>query len=139
MKHRSLASSHTGRARTGRPPRLQHLGVAAVVGAHPLEQVEDQGVDGAGLKVPCGLAQLRQYIASCRRLTIRQAAAVGVHLREGREGCDFLGFHHRWVRAHGRYPHVRFLARLPSRQAIQQARDQIREPADAHGCCCRST
>ena len=51
-----------------------------------------------------------------------------VHLREGGEGLDFLGFHHRWVRAKGsRSRHVLFLARWPTRQAMQHARDRIRE------------
>ena len=50
------------------------------------------------------------------------------HLAEGGEGFDFLGFHHRLVR--GRTPksaHLTFLARWPSRKAIQHARDRIRE------------
>ena len=44
---------------------------------------------------------------------------------------DFLGFHHRWVR--GDTPasrHLCFLARWPSRQASQRARDRIREITD---------
>ena len=49
-----------------------------------------------------------------------------VHLAEGGEGLIFLGFEHRWVRAR-RYRHVQFLARWPSRQATQRARDRIRE------------
>src|SRR6201993_915929 len=51
-----------------------------------------------------------------------------VHLEEGGEGFDFLGFHHRLVR--GRTPksvHLTFLARWPSRKAIQHARDRIGE------------
>jgi RNA-directed DNA polymerase len=51
-----------------------------------------------------------------------------VHLEEGGEGFDFLGFHHRLVR--GRTPksaHLTFLARWPSRKAVQHARDRIRE------------
>ena len=54
-----------------------------------------------------------------------------VHLVEGGEGFDFLGFHHRLVR--GRTPrsaHLTFLARWPSRKAIQRARDRIREITD---------
>jgi Reverse transcriptase (RNA-dependent DNA polymerase)/Group II intron, maturase-specific domain len=54
-----------------------------------------------------------------------------VHLREGGEGFDFLGFHHRYVR--GRTPrsrHLTFLARWPSRQAMQHARDRIHELTD---------
>jgi RNA-directed DNA polymerase len=51
-----------------------------------------------------------------------------VHLREGDEGFDFLGFHHRYVR--GRTPrsrHPTFLVRWPSRQAMQHARQRVRE------------
>jgi group II intron reverse transcriptase/maturase len=51
-----------------------------------------------------------------------------VHLAEGGEGLDFLGFHHRWVRSRDqRFKHVAFLARWPSRQAMQRARDRVRE------------
>ena len=49
-----------------------------------------------------------------------------VHLREGGEELEFLGFEHRWVRAK-RNTHVQFLARWPSRRAMQHARDRIRE------------
>jgi group II intron reverse transcriptase/maturase len=54
-----------------------------------------------------------------------------VHLTDGGEGFDFLGFHHRLVR--GRTPksaHLTFLARWPSRRATQRARDRIREITD---------
>src|SRR5712691_2293361 len=45
-------------------------------------------------------------------LELKQAKTRIVHLREGGEGLDFLGFHHRWVRARGaRVRHVTFLAR----------------------------
>ena len=52
-----------------------------------------------------------------------------VHLVEGGEGLDFLGFHHRLVRARGRTGTKRFvfLARWPSRRAAQHARDRVRE------------
>jgi RNA-directed DNA polymerase len=55
-----------------------------------------------------------------------------VHLVEGGEGFDFLGFHHRLVRARGRTGARRFvfLARWPSRQAAQHARDRLRELTD---------
>ena len=52
-----------------------------------------------------------------------------VHLEEGGEGFDFLGFHHRLVRSRGltgRQP-VTFLARWPSDKAMQHARDRIRD------------
>ena len=51
-----------------------------------------------------------------------------MQLIEGGEGVDFLGFHHRLVRARpvaGRVP-ITFLARWPSRKAMQHARDRIR-------------
>jgi RNA-directed DNA polymerase len=50
-----------------------------------------------------------------------------VHLQDGGQGLDFLGFHHRLVRARGRQgtKRVTFLAR-PSHRATQHARDRIR-------------
>jgi len=55
-----------------------------------------------------------------------------VHLTEGGDGLDFLGFHHRWVRAQGRTggKGVAFLARWPADRAMQHARDRIRELSD---------
>ena len=50
-----------------------------------------------------------------------------VYLEEGGEGFDFLGFHHRWVRAPGSYRHICFLARWPSRKAMRHARDRLRQ------------
>jgi RNA-directed DNA polymerase len=52
-----------------------------------------------------------------------------VHLEEGGEGFDFLGFHHRWVRAE-HHRHVQFLARWPSERAMRHARDRLREITD---------
>jgi RNA-directed DNA polymerase len=76
------------------------------------------------------LAALRALLAELG-LRPKQAKTRIVHLREGGEGFDFLGFHHRYVR--GRTPrsrHLTFLARWPSRQATQHARDRIRELTD---------
>ena len=51
-----------------------------------------------------------------------------VHLEEGGEGFDFLGFHHRWVRARSRrHRNVTFLARWPSDKAMRHLRDRVRE------------
>jgi group II intron reverse transcriptase/maturase len=51
-----------------------------------------------------------------------------VHLTEGEEGFDFLGFHHRLVRGWTpKSAHLTFLARWPARKAVQRARDRIRE------------
>ena len=64
-------------------------------------------------------------------LKLKHAKTRIVHLREGGEGLDFLGFHHRWVRGNTpRSRHLCFLARWPSRQAMQRARDRIREITD---------
>jgi RNA-directed DNA polymerase len=64
-------------------------------------------------------------------LTLKDAKTRIVELREGGEGVDFLGFHHRWVR--GTTPasrHLCFLARWPSRQAMRHARERIHELTD---------
>ena len=64
-------------------------------------------------------------------LTLKDAKTRIVELREGGEGLDFLGFHHRWVR--GNTPasrHLCFLARWPSRQAMAHARERIGELTD---------
>ena len=52
-----------------------------------------------------------------------------VHLEEGGEGVEFLGFHHRLVRSRGLHgkPRMTFLARWPADRAVQHARDRIRE------------
>jgi hypothetical protein len=57
----------------------------------------------------------------------KQAKTGIVHLREGGEGLDFLGFQRRPVRSKSpRSRHVTFLARWPSRRAMQHARERIR-------------
>jgi group II intron reverse transcriptase/maturase len=72
------------------------------------------------------LAALRAILAELG-LEPKQAKTRIVHLREGGEGLDFLGFHHRHVRMTGPRRHIHFLARWPSREAMQGARDRIRE------------
>jgi group II intron reverse transcriptase/maturase len=73
------------------------------------------------------LATLRTTSAELG-LALKKAKTRIVHLREGGEGIDFLGFHHRWVRNRGKHGrHLTFLARWPSRKAMQAARDRIRE------------
>jgi group II intron reverse transcriptase/maturase len=76
------------------------------------------------------LVALREILAELG-LTLKDAKTRIVRLREGGEGLDFLGFHHRWVR--GNTPaskHLTFLARWPSRQAMARARSRIREITD---------
>ena len=72
------------------------------------------------------LAALRSILAEMG-LSLKQAKTRIVHLREGGEGLDFLGFHHRRVRGERGYEHLRFLARWPSREAMSRARNRIRE------------
>ena len=71
------------------------------------------------------LASLRQILGELG-LQLKDAKTRIVHLKEGGEGVDFLGFHHQWVRA-TRARHVQFLARWPSRRAMQHARDRVGE------------
>jgi hypothetical protein len=62
------------------------------------------------------------------RLDLKRAKTRIVHLAEGGEGFDFLGFHRRYVRGRTRrFRHITFLARWRSRQAMQHARDRVRE------------
>ena len=76
------------------------------------------------------LASLTAILAELG-LELKQAKTRIVHLTEGGEGLDFLGFHHRWVRGNTpRSRHLCFLARWPSRQATQRARDRVREITD---------
>jgi group II intron reverse transcriptase/maturase len=61
-------------------------------------------------------------------LDLKKTKTRIVHLQEGGEGFDFLGFHHRYVRGNTpRSKHLTFLVRWPSRQAMQHARQRVRE------------
>ena len=74
------------------------------------------------------LQRLRDLLAELG-LEPKEAKTRIVHLEVGGEGVDFLGFHHRlvraWARTGGRQ--VTFLARWPASKAMQHARDRIRE------------
>jgi group II intron reverse transcriptase/maturase len=74
------------------------------------------------------LARLRMVLADLG-LQPKAAKTRIVHLAEGGEGFDFLGFGHKWVRSRGVRGRrgVTFLARWPSNKAMQRARDRIRE------------
>jgi group II intron reverse transcriptase/maturase len=64
-------------------------------------------------------------------LELKPAKTRIVHLADDGEALDFLGFHHRRVRVRNpRYRHVTFLARWPTRQKMQHARDRIRVLTD---------
>jgi RNA-directed DNA polymerase len=74
------------------------------------------------------LERLRALLAGLG-LEPKAAKTRIVHLEEGGEGFDFLGFHHRLVRSRGLNgkPRVLFLARWPADKAVQRARDRLRE------------
>jgi group II intron reverse transcriptase/maturase len=74
------------------------------------------------------LQRLRDLLAELG-LEPKEAKTRIVHLQVGREGVDFLGFHHRLVRAWARTggKQVTFLARWPAKKAMQHARDRIRQ------------
>ncbi len=71
------------------------------------------------------LSDLRSVLGSLG-LGLKESKTKQIYLEEGGPGFDFLGFHHRWVRARGAR-HVTFLARWPSRTALQRARNRIRD------------
>ena len=85
------------------------------------------------------LGTLRSILAELG-LKPKDAKTRIVHLREGGEGIDFLGFEHRWVRGgEACHRHLAFLARWPSRRAMQHARDRLRQLTGATGCCWESS
>lgn len=66
-------------------------------------------------------------------LEVKESKTRIVHLVEGGKGVDFLGFHNRLVRGWTpRSAHLVFLARWPSRKAVQHARDRIRSITARH-------
>jgi RNA-directed DNA polymerase len=77
------------------------------------------------------LARLTHLLAGLG-LEPKQAKTRIVHLEVAGEGFDFLGFHHRLVRAWARTgtKQVTFLARWPANKAMQHARDRIRQLTD---------
>lgn len=67
-----------------------------------------------------------RFLTAELELELKASKTRTVHLEEDGEGLVFLGFDHRWVRGRGCHRHLRFLARWPSRKAMQHARDRIR-------------
>jgi RNA-directed DNA polymerase len=74
------------------------------------------------------LTRLRLLLAELG-LEPKEAKTAIIHLAEEGPGFDFLGFHHRMVRARGwqRGRGTVFLARWPSDKAMRHARDRIRQ------------
>ena len=83
------------------------------------------------LQAEAALARLIELLADLG-LEPKAAKTRIVHLQVGGEGVDFLGFHHRLVRAWARTggKQVTFLARWPANKAMQHARDRIRQVTD---------
>jgi RNA-directed DNA polymerase len=77
------------------------------------------------------LQRLRDLLAELG-LEPKEAKTRIVHLEVGGQGVDFLGFHHRLVRAWARTggKQVTFLARWPANKAMRHARDRIRQVTD---------
>ena len=65
------------------------------------------------------LAALRSVLAELG-LELKAAKTRIAHLREGGEGLDFLGFHHRRVRGDRGNRHLRFLARWPRERRCKE-------------------
>jgi group II intron reverse transcriptase/maturase len=84
------------------------------------------------------LGRLRDLLAELG-LEPKAAKTRIVHLTEGGEGVDFLGFHHRLVR--GRTPrsaHLTFLARWPHARPPNEPATGFGRSPTASGCWCRS-
>jgi group II intron reverse transcriptase/maturase len=89
------------------------------------------------LVVMCSSRRSAEYaLQTLRRLLgelglqLREDKTRIVHLALAEKGFDFLGFHMKWVAGRRQYSHLQFMARWPSRQAMQRARDRIRELTD---------
>jgi hypothetical protein len=115
----STYTGSTGHGRRASTGVLVHDADDALVMCRSREQAE------------AALARLRDLLAELG-LQPKEAKTRIVHLEVGGEGVDFLGFHHRLVRAWGRTggKQVTFLARWPANKAMQHARDRIRQLTD---------
>jgi RNA-directed DNA polymerase len=71
------------------------------------------------------LAALGEILAGLR-LSLAADKTRIVHVADGTEGYDFLGFHHRMVPSR-RNPRFRYPACWPSDRAMRQARSRVRE------------
>lgn len=127
---------------TGTPQGGVISPLLANVYLHRLDRAWRHGQDGVLVRYADDLVVMcrtrGEAEAALRRLTVllaelglqpKAAKTRIVHLTEGGEGFDFLGFHHRLVRARGRTGarRVLFLARWPATKAMQHARDRLRQ------------
>jgi group II intron reverse transcriptase/maturase len=116
----------------------------ANVALHVLDAEWTRGGRGLGVLVRYAddfviLCRTRQRAEQARRLVVEILATPGLHLHpdktrivrltKGRQGFDFLGFHHHKVaswRRRGRY----YLQRWPATRAMNAIRAKIREATD---------
>jgi RNA-directed DNA polymerase len=116
----------------------------ANIALHVLDQAWARGGRSLGVLIRyCDdfviLCRTRQQAEQARRLVAEILATLGLHLHpdktrivaltKGRQGFDFLGFHHRKVaswRRRGRY----YLQRWPATRAMNAIRAKIREATD---------
>jgi RNA-directed DNA polymerase len=125
---------------TGTPQGGVLSPLLANVYLHRLDRVWDGERDGVLVRYADDLLAIchsRRQAERALRMLGERLAGLGlglkatktriVHLQENGEGLDFLGFHLRMVRARSpRHRHIVFLARWPSRKAMQHARDRLR-------------
>ncbi|MGW3473537.1 reverse transcriptase domain-containing protein [Saccharopolyspora sp. NPDC000995] len=125
---------------SGTPQGGPALPLLCNVYLHRLDRAWDTGEHGVlvrycdDLVVMCqtreqaeaALERLRTWLGDLG-LELKASKTRIVHLVEGGQGLEFLGFHNRLVR--GRTPrsaHLVFLASWPARKAVHHARDRIR-------------
>jgi group II intron reverse transcriptase/maturase len=125
---------------TGAPQGGVVSPLLANVYLHRLDRAWRHGVDGTLVRyaddvvVMCrsrqeaerALARLTALLAGLG-LEPKAAKTRIVHLTEGGDGFDFLGFHHRLVRSRLSTKQIVFLARWPSRKATRHTHDRLRE------------
>ncbi len=135
MEHGTVRGAVTGTPQGGVISPL-----LANVYLHRLERAWRQGEDGVLVRYADDLVVMCRTRSEAERALARLTALLAelglapkpaktriVQLREGGEGFDFLGFHHRLVRSRLSSRRFVFLARWPSRKAAQHARDRIRD------------
>ncbi len=135
MEHGTVRGAVTGTPQGGVISPL-----LANVYLHRLDRAWRQGEDGVLVRYADDLVVMCRTRSEAERALARLTALLAelglapkpaktriVQLREGGEGFDFLGFHHRLVRSRLSSRRFVFLARWPSRKAAQHARDRIRD------------
>ena len=128
---------------TGRGPRRArpYLPLLANIALHVL----DEAWEAAGRRIGTLVRYCDDFVVLCptkqraeqaRDLAAATMAPIGLRLhpdktrivclREGKEGFDFLGFHHRMVES-AKYPGRYYLQKWPSDRAMASIRAKVRE------------